>query len=116
MPFKEITPRPFTPEGVRTYALQAPGLYGISNAREWIYIGHAGNIQRALLDYFQDFGSALMKKQPQGFVFEVCDEAHWIARHDRLVLEYEPALNRQSFDRRDFGTRLEERKAHYGPK
>lgn len=99
MPFEQIIPRRFTPQGIRTYAPQASGLYGISNAREWIYIGNSGNIQRALLDYIQDPGSALMKKQPQGFVFEVCDEAHWIARHDRLVLEYAPALNRYSFDR-----------------
>jgi hypothetical protein len=94
MPFKQITPRLFTPEGVRTYAPQAAGVYGISNAREWIYIGHAPNIQMALLDCFQDPDSALMKKQPQGFVFEVCDESYWAARQDRLILEYEPTFNR----------------------
>lgn len=77
----------------------APSVYGISNAREWIYIGNSGNIERALLDYIQDAGSALMKKHPQGFVFEVCDESHWVARRDWLVLEYELALNRYSFDR-----------------
>jgi hypothetical protein len=76
----------------------------MSNAREWIYIGNSRNIQPALLDHFQDPGSALMKKQPQGLVFEVCDEAHWVARHDRLVLDDEPALNRYSFDRGDFGS------------
>src|SRR5579862_7560995 len=100
MPFSHITPRPFTPEGVRTYAPQAPGLYGISNAREWIYIGHAGDIQRALLDCFQNARSPLMNKQPQGFVFEVCDEARWVNRQDRLVLEYEPACNRHSLGAR----------------
>lgn len=99
MPFKEITPRPFTPEGVHTYAPQAPGVYGISNAREWIYIGHAGNIQRTLLEYLEDLGSAVMKKQPRGFIFEICEEARWLARQDRLVLEYEPACNRHSSDR-----------------
>lgn len=99
MPFAQIIPRRLTLQGIRTYAPQAPGLYGISNAREWIYIGNSGNIQRALLDYIQDPGNALMKEQPQRFVFEVCDEAHWVARHDRLVLEYKPALNRYSFDR-----------------
>ncbi|HLH37690.1 MAG TPA: hypothetical protein VKX39_00965 [Bryobacteraceae bacterium] len=94
MPFEQIMPRPFTPEGVRTYAPQAPGVYGISNAREWIYIGHAKNIQGALLDYFQDPGCAAMKKDPRGFVFELCDEACWSTRQDRLVIEYEPACNR----------------------
>lgn len=98
MPFEQITPRPFTPDGIRTYAPRAPGLYGITNAREWIFISHAGNIQTALLDYLQDSGSALMEKQPRGFVFEVCDESRWVARQDRLVLEYEPIFNRHSFD------------------
>lgn len=96
MPFEQITPRPFTPEGVNTYAPRAPGVFGISNDREWIYIGHGGNIQRALLDCFLDPGSALMKKQPRGFVFEICEEARWVMRHDRLVLEYEPVCNRQA--------------------
>ena len=96
MPFDQITPRPFTAEGVRTYAPQAAGVYGISNARQWIYIGHSGNIQGALLDCFQDPGSPLMKKQPRGFVFEVCGEARWTTRENRLVLEYEPAFNRHS--------------------
>ena len=96
MPFEQITPRPFTPEGVQTYAPQASGVYGISNAREWIYIGQAGNIREALLDCLQDLDSALMKKDPRGFVFEICDESRCVARQDRLVLEYEPVCNRRS--------------------
>lgn len=94
MPFLQITPRPFTPEGVHTYAPQEPGVYGISNAREWIYIGLTPNIQKALLDCIQEPGSTLMKKQPLGFVFEVCDPVRGVTRQDRLVLEYEPACNR----------------------
>jgi hypothetical protein len=96
MPFQQITPRPFTSQGVQAYAPCATGVYGISNAREWIYIGHAANIQVALLDCLDDSGSALMKKQPRGFVFEVCDEARCLTREDRLVLEYGPACNRHS--------------------
>jgi hypothetical protein len=96
MPFEQITPRPFTPDGVRVYAPRAPGMYGISNAREWIYIGHAGDIQATLLDFLRDPGSALMKTRPGGFVFEVCDESRWVTRLDRLVLEYEPSFNRHS--------------------
>jgi hypothetical protein len=96
MPFDQITPRPFTSEGVHTYAPQSPGVFGISNAREWIYIGHAANIQSALLDCFGDLGSALMRKQPRGFVYEVCDQSRFVSRQDRLVLEYEPVCNRRS--------------------
>ena len=90
MPFEEITPRPFTRQGVRTYAPGAPGVYGILNARDWLYIGHTGDIQRTPLDYFQDLASVLMKKQPRGFVFELCGEPRWVSREDRLVLETSP--------------------------
>ncbi len=40
--------------------------------------------------------ASLMKRQPTGFVFEVCDGARLSARQDRLVLEYEPFCNRHS--------------------
>ena len=99
MPFEQLTPRPFTSGAVQTYAPIAGGVYGISNAREWIYIGETDNIQGALWDHLQDLYTSLMKRQPTGFVFEICDEARRSARQDRLVLEYEPTCNRQSSGR-----------------
>lgn len=96
MPFEQITPRRFTAGSIQTHAPVASGVYGISNAREWIYIGETDNIQAALLDHLQYLYTSLMKLQPTGFVFEVCDGAHRSARQDRLVLEYEPACNRHS--------------------
>ena len=95
MPFNQLTPRPLTPGGVQTYAPVASGVYGISNAREWIYIGTADNIQGALQAHLQDFRSLLMQRAPTGFVFEVCEAAHRPARQDRLILEYEPTCNRR---------------------
>ena len=96
MPFEHLIPLPFTSRVIQTHAPIASGVYGISNAREWIYIGETENIQGALFDHLQDLNAALMKRQPTGFVFEVCDGARRPARQDRLVLEYEPMLNRQS--------------------
>lgn len=96
MPFEQITPRPFTPNGIYTYAPAANGVYGLSNAQEWIYVGRSNDIRRALLDHLQD--SHLMARQPRGFVFEVCDVARCLGRQDRLVLEYEPICNRRSPD------------------
>lgn len=94
MPFEQITPRMFTAEAVRTYAPPDAGVFAVTNSRQWLYIGHAGNTQRALLDLMEDCGSALMKKDPRGFVFEVCGRERSITRQDRLVLEYEPVCNR----------------------
>ena len=94
MPFEQLIPRPFMPAAVQMYAPTAPGVYGISNAREWIYIGAADNIRAALLAHFENLHTSIMERQPTGFVFELCDEAHRSSRQDRLVLEYEPTFNR----------------------
>jgi hypothetical protein len=96
MPFEQLVPRPFVSVTVQTYAPIASGVYGISNAREWIYIGESDDIQGALLTHLQECDTALMNRHPTGFVFEVCDRARRPARQDRLVLEYEPKCNRYS--------------------
>ena len=80
---------------MRANAPSASGIYGISNAREWIYIGQSDNIQASLLHDLQKGGSALLKRFPTGFVFELCDAAQRRARQDRLILEYEPVCNQR---------------------
>ena len=96
MPFEQLTPRPFTSVAIATYAPAAAGVYGISNAQEWIYIGQSDDIKGSLLEHLQDLTTSLMKHRPAGFVFEICRGAHRLARQDRLVQEYEPACNRES--------------------
>jgi hypothetical protein len=96
MPFEQFTPRSFTSEAVQSYAPVASGVYGISNAREWIYIGETDNIQDTLLAHLQQLGTSLMKRQPTGFVFEVCPGARRQGRQGRLVLEYKPTCNQRS--------------------
>jgi hypothetical protein len=96
MPFDQFRPMPFTPRAIESHAPVASGVYGLSNAREWIYIGETDDIQGALFHHLQDPGASLMKRQPTGFVFEICDGARRPARQDRLVLEYEPVCNRHS--------------------
>jgi len=94
MPFDQPFPRSFTASSVREHAPPLSGVYGISNPSEWIYIGETDNIQAALLRHLQELNTALLKRQPTGFVFEVCDRAKRPDRQDRLVLEYEPTCNR----------------------
>jgi hypothetical protein len=94
MPFDRPIPHEFTSSAVRTYSPIASGVYGISNAREWIYIGASDDLQGALLAQLADPNTSLMKKAPAGFVFEMCDRAHLAARQIRLVLEYAPVCNR----------------------
>ncbi len=94
MPFNQLIPRPFTPGAVDMYAPYVSGVYGISNALEWIYIGETADIHGALLAHVHDRSTPLMKREPTGFVFEVCDQATRPGRQDRLVSEYAPTCNR----------------------
>ena len=96
MPFDQCFPRPLTAGAVETFAPLTSGVYGISNAREWIYIGETDNIQGTLLSHLQNPDTPLMKRLPTGFVFEVCDRERRPIRQDRLVQEYEPICNRYS--------------------
>jgi hypothetical protein len=96
MPFDQFIPRPLNQVAVHRYAPATSGVYGISNAREWIYIGETDNLKGTLLAHVQELDTPLVKRQPTGFVFEVCDHAGRPARQDRLVLEYEPTCNRHS--------------------
>jgi len=70
MPFDQPTPRSLTPVSIRANAPIASGIYGISNAREWIYIGETDNIQGTLLSHLRELDTSLMKRRPTGFVFE----------------------------------------------
>lgn len=100
MPFDQPFPRSFTASSMREHAPTLSGVYGISNASEWIYIGESENIQAALLQHLQGLDAALLKRQPTRFVFEVCDQELRPNRQDRLVLEYEPICNRHWSARR----------------
>lgn len=94
MPFQAITPHQFSAQSVRMYAPSSPGVYGISNARQWIFIGAADDIQTALLSFFEGRESTVMRYAPVGFVFEVCWPQEQGSRVRRLVTEYSPVCNR----------------------
>jgi len=93
MPFSQLIPRRFAPDAIKRYAPSQSGVYGVSNAQEWIYIGETDNIQAALLDHLALSNTTLMNRQPTGFVFEICDRTSRSARLDRLVSEYGPCCN-----------------------
>jgi len=66
VPFGQITPRPLNLVGVNTYAPASSGVYGLTNAREWIYIGETDNVKNELLGLLKDFDTPLMKHEPTG--------------------------------------------------
>lgn len=98
MPFEQTMPRPFTRIGIEQHAPAESGVYGISNASEWIYIGEADDIRSRLLEHLSEPSPFLMQRRPTGFVFEVCPPERRRARQDRLVIEYEPHCNRHPYE------------------
>ena len=94
MPFENCVAHAFTSNSIRAHAPAASGVYGITNAREWIYIGVADDIRSVLLGYLRENGSQVMDRKPSGFVFEVRDQWERTSRQNRLVMEYEPICNR----------------------
>jgi hypothetical protein len=93
MPFNQLTPRPFTAQSVQMYAPSAAGVYGLSNAREWIVIKATDDIRGALLAHLDGASTPVKQRRPLGFVFEVCDGPMRPSRRERLVFEYEPVCN-----------------------
>lgn len=93
MPFEEIIPRKFSSGAILFYAPALPGIYGISNAQEWILIGSADNIRAALLTHLAERASVLLGRSPTGFVFECCEEPFRTSRQKRLISEYSPVCN-----------------------
>ena len=93
MPFEYSVARAFSLLSIRAHAPSAPGVYGISNAREWIYIGRSDNIQNALMHHLTARDPTLAGRRPTGFAFEVCEPDSQAARCERLIVEYAPVCN-----------------------
>ncbi len=94
MPFVPFYPRKFSSSSVSLNAPSAPGVFGITNSREWLMIGEADDIRAALLNQLAQ-SSLLRSMDPTGFVFEVCQASVRSARHKRLIEEYRPICNRR---------------------
>jgi hypothetical protein len=71
-----------------------PGVYGLSNAREWVYVGLADDIRAALIRHLAEVNTPLKSRMPTGYTFEVCDPSERAARAARLVTELAPICNR----------------------
>ena len=95
MPFERTLPRSFNPSSVRNFAPAVSGVYGLSNAREWIFIGESDNIQAALFEHLSNLDSEVMRLGPKGFVLETCERTRRLARQERLIAEYRPLYNQR---------------------
>jgi excinuclease UvrABC nuclease subunit len=95
MPFEGYGGFSFSSVSVQKNAPPLPGVYGLSNASQWIYVGAARDIQAALMAHLRETNTTLRSLSPKGFTFELCDAAQHSARQNRLVEEYAPVCNRR---------------------
>lgn len=95
MPFAECAARSFTVPSVQNNVPESSGVYGLSNSREWLFVGQGDNIRAHLLEHLKEVGTLLTAHNPTGFVFELCLPGERISRQDALVRELEPRCNRR---------------------
>jgi hypothetical protein len=95
MPFGNHGNRSFTAVSIGKNAPRISGVYGLADAREWIYVGESADIQAELMRHLQNPGSFLRQHPPSGFTFEPSTASARIERQNQLVSELEPIGNRQ---------------------
>jgi len=90
----------FTFASIRQNAPSGSGIYALSNASRWIFIGDADDVQAALRSHLAEVGTKLRMAAPTGFTFELCDPAERAPRLARLIYELSPSCNEPDRDGR----------------
>jgi len=93
MPFPGFRRYSFSQISIAQNAVPTTGVYGISNASEWIFVGSSDDIRSALLDHLHQSGSTVLSRIPTGFMFEPCDPGRCDSRCRTLVAELHPTCN-----------------------
>jgi hypothetical protein len=96
MPFNHHGNRSFTGVSIDNNAPAASGVYGLSDARGWIYVGEAANIHAELRKHFAHPDPFLKAHRPSGFTFELCPAEQRVDRQHQLVVELAPIANRRA--------------------
>jgi hypothetical protein len=96
MPFRNCFARTFKAEAIRRDAPPYSGVYGLSNALGWIYVGETDDIQARLLAHLEEPNAFLAHGAPVGFSFELSSPSQRVARQRQIVLEFDPPYNRGS--------------------
>lgn len=94
MPFENHGNRPFTATSVYKNAPAASGVYGLSNARQWIYVGETANIQADLRKHLESPNGVLREHSASGYTFELSPAEYRAERQTQLISELSPVGNR----------------------
>ena len=96
MPFRNCFARTFKAAAVLREAPPRSGVYGLSNALGWIYVGETDNIQAQLLAHLEEPRGFVAHGVATGFSFELSPPSERVARQRQIVLEFDPPGNGRS--------------------
>jgi len=91
--FQKYVAHTFSASSINRYAPAAPGVYGLSNARGWIFVGESDDIRSSLFQHMQEGESRLGGEVPRGFSFELVAGKGRTARQQYLIEELQPMFN-----------------------
>ena len=103
MSFERCLPQVYNADSIRKNAPGDSGVYGLSNAQHWLYIGQSSNIRDSLLKHLMD-GGADREHAPTGYRFELSPENSRLSRQQSLIVELAPT--------RQGGAKLPGRRSH----
>lgn len=95
MPFENCASQSFTAASIQKNAPECSGIYGLSNAREWIFIGEASDLRATLMARLREVDTSVAIRNPTGFTFEVRLPSDCTLRQNQLVHELQPSCNRR---------------------
>ena len=81
----------YTFEAVREKAPSASGVYTISTAKRWVFVGESEDIRRSLMQHLNDSSASTTRFGPLSFSFELVPPAERAARQKALIAELDPA-------------------------
>ncbi|MDZ7639403.1 MAG: hypothetical protein U5J83_14305 [Bryobacterales bacterium] len=82
MSFNCPSAKAFTRASIWKNAPEAPGVFGLSDARNWLMIEESNNLRAELMAVYDQMNAFPSGSPPTGFSYEVCD-AHM--RRDRWL-------------------------------
>ena len=91
MSFTNALPKIFSGESIERNAPTASGVYGLSNASNWLFIGESDNIKASMLGHLNRSGPIKLNAEPTGFSFELSDQHSRLARQQYLIVELSPS-------------------------
>jgi hypothetical protein len=93
MPFRNCFARAFKAAAILRDAPPSSGVYGLSNALGWIYVGETDDIQARLLAHLEEPDSFPAYGAPTGFSFELSSPSERVTRQRQIVHEFDPPRN-----------------------